>query len=221
MITMNPNTIRGLVFSQFHAKLGPIAIACTPSDLSKKVRNIVSLKSINVLTGDSEYVPKDLSIIPFPSINLKGLVKNIRKTVIGKRGNTVDSSLTLVFESSDGEILYKNISHFEKVFNQLAIAILNLKQETPQMIEEILKEFYLIFLKEIQNLAIIELAVDDNLKNNPVNNTVKLVKEIETLYTKNIQLQYENEKYKAQELQQNLINPQSKLQKTDNLSEFV
>jgi len=38
---------------------------------------MVSMKSINILAGEDGKIPSALSIIPFPSLNMKGLVKSM------------------------------------------------------------------------------------------------------------------------------------------------
>ncbi|MHA1424496.1 MAG: GTP-binding protein [Candidatus Helarchaeota archaeon] len=95
-----------------------MATVWQPDDISLDVRNLVSLKTIQILAGESGRIPKSLAIIPFPSINLKGLVKYLEIKETSKRGGGIDSSLTLLFNEADDLIFYKYIKDFEALFDE-------------------------------------------------------------------------------------------------------
>ena len=90
-----------MVFSQFNQKTGPEAVAWEPADIGFKIRDLVSMKSINMLAGEGGLVPESLAILPFPSKNLKGLIKALEIIDRTKRGGAIDSSLTVLFDEAD------------------------------------------------------------------------------------------------------------------------
>jgi small GTP-binding protein len=117
---MQKDLIKGIIYSQFDEKAGPIAKIWIPDELSLKIRNLISLKSINILAGETGAIPVSLAIIPFPSLNLKGVVKYMEIPDMTKRGKVVDSSLTLLFDEADDPIFYKYVKSFESVFKETA-----------------------------------------------------------------------------------------------------
>ncbi|MHA1264492.1 MAG: Rab family GTPase [Candidatus Helarchaeota archaeon] len=126
---MKREYIQGILYSQFDEKAGPKAEIWVPSSLSRKVQDLVSLKTINIFSGEGGIVPKSLAVIPFPSIQKKGLVKFMEIKDPERRGNAIDSSLTLLFDESDDLIFYKYIKNFESVFNQTAEKIIHLEEK--------------------------------------------------------------------------------------------
>ncbi len=73
---MYERLIKGIVFSQFNEKFGPSAIVWIPTSLPNQITDLVSMKSISIMAGEGGTVPKSLSIVPFPSVNLKVLIKS-------------------------------------------------------------------------------------------------------------------------------------------------
>jgi len=135
--------IRGIIYSQFDEKAGPMAKVWIPEQLPSKIKNLISLKSINILSGETGKVPKSLAVIPFPSLNLKGLVKYIEIPDLMVRGKVVDSSITLLFDEADDLIFYKYIKNFEAVFNQIAKKLIKVEidKRDPKLLLEELKQF--------------------------------------------------------------------------------
>ncbi|MDD1779151.1 MAG: GTP-binding protein [Candidatus Helarchaeota archaeon] len=121
--------IKGIVFSQFNEKFGPTAIVWIPATLSNQVKDLVSMKSISIMAGEGGQVPKGLTIVPFPSINLKGLIKSFEVRKDECRGGYVDCAITLLFNEVNDLIFYKYISNFEAVFEEFTIAIAQLEQK--------------------------------------------------------------------------------------------
>ncbi|HUX98145.1 MAG TPA: Rab family GTPase [Candidatus Deferrimicrobium sp.] len=144
--------IKGIIYSQFDDKAGPIPIVWVPSNISDELKNLISLKTINILAGDSEEIPESLAFIPFPSLNLKGLVKFIEIQDETRRGRTIDSSITLLFDEADDLIFYKYIKNFETIFADIAKKIINLaekKASSKKLFEEMKK-----FENEIREILI-------------------------------------------------------------------
>ncbi|TFG05535.1 MAG: GTP-binding protein [Promethearchaeota archaeon] len=155
--------VKGVIYSQFNEKAGPEAIAWDPSNLHAEIRNLVSMKSINLLAGEGGIVPKSLAILPFPSQKLKGLIRALEIKDKTKRGGAIDSSLTLLFDESDDIIFYKYIDNFEKIFTEAATTIKKLYEldpTTPQINEE-LKKFHGVILETLNDLCSAEFACEE------------------------------------------------------------
>ncbi|NVM02784.1 MAG: GTP-binding protein [Candidatus Helarchaeota archaeon] len=141
---MEKNLIKGGIYSKFHGKLGPRAIVWHPSDVSEEIRNTVSLKTINILSGEKGETPKSLAVIPFPSNNIKGLVKAIEIKDETRRGGVVDASITILFDEANDLIFYKYMSNFETVFNETSNKVIELEEsnaDKDRILAE-MKEFY-------------------------------------------------------------------------------
>lgn len=137
---MDENFIKGIVYSQFNEKFGPAAIGSVPSTLPDKIKDLVSMKSISIMTGEGYSIPKSLTIIPFPSINLKGLIKSFDIRDWKRRGGYGDCAITLLFNEANDLIFYKYITHFEEIFEESATKIAKLeevKAESAQIQEEL------------------------------------------------------------------------------------
>jgi len=160
---MEKNLIKGGIYSKFHGKLGPRAIVWHPSDISEEIRNTVSLKTINILSGEKGETPKSIAVIPFPTSNLKGLVKAIEIKDETKRGGAVDASITILFNEANDLIFYKYMSNFESIFNETVKNIMKL-EETKADKKRILKEmeeFYSKFNTILDELREAEISAQE------------------------------------------------------------
>ncbi|NVM31092.1 MAG: GTP-binding protein [Candidatus Helarchaeota archaeon] len=139
---MSTDFIKAIIYSQFEHKAGPTAIVWDPSEIPFKIRDLISLKTIQILAGEGGKVPESLAIIPFPSINSKGLVKFLEIMDMKSRGGAIDSSITLLFDEVDDVIFYKYIKNFESLFTDLAKKIIKIEEKKPdtkKITKEILK----------------------------------------------------------------------------------
>jgi small GTP-binding protein len=139
---MQKDLVKGIIYSQFDEKAGPIAKICIPEELSLKIKNLISLKSINILAGETGAIPISLAIIPFPSLNLKGIVKYMEIPDMNRRGKAIDSSLTLLFDEVDDLIFYKYIKNFESVFKDTANNLVKKevqKQDRKVILDELIR----------------------------------------------------------------------------------
>ncbi|MHA1263863.1 MAG: Rab family GTPase [Candidatus Helarchaeota archaeon] len=152
--------IKGIVFSKFDEKKGPIPVAWHPATLPLELREVVSLKSINILAGEKGMVPKSLALIPFPLYNIKGIIKTIEIPDWKHRGGHVDSSITLLFDAADDLIFYKYLKYFEPVFEKAAKKIQQLphKSEFNKILEHFQKEISEI----LKDLRLSELGSYEN-----------------------------------------------------------
>lgn len=141
---MESNIISGIVYSQFDERLGPIAVVWVPSDLSVEKLNNISLKSFNLMAAEDGLIPKSLGVIPFPSINLKGLIKSLTIKDKTRRGGSIDSAITILFKEANDVIFYKYINTFETLCNKTALRISELVENgaSKQEIQEEIKNLY-------------------------------------------------------------------------------
>jgi small GTP-binding protein len=123
---MSKELIRGIVFTDFDPEVGPNPILWVPSDLSETIRMSVSIKAITILTADQGILPTSLIIMPFPSLNLKGIIKYIEKEDERRRGGVIQSAITLLFNEIDDLIFYKYLSYLEPIFNETSQRIRNI-----------------------------------------------------------------------------------------------
>ena len=134
--------IAGMVYARFDEKSGPIPVLWSPEDLPEKVRDLISLKTINILAGEAGNIPESLAVIPFPSINLKGLVKFLEIKDDTHRGRKIEGSLTLLYDEVNDPIFYKYLENFETIFNTISakiVALEEVKSEPQQIGEEMVR----------------------------------------------------------------------------------
>ncbi len=147
--------VTGIIFSQFDEKIGPIAIAWIPPDLSKETTNLISLKSINIMSDDRGLAPKSLAVIPFPSQKLKGFIKAIVTRDRSRRGGIVDSSITVLFNEANTLVFYQYIDMLESLFNKSATKINDLieskaeQQKITDELEKLQQDIVEIFVNAI------------------------------------------------------------------------
>lgn len=137
---MDTKIIEGIIYAHFDDKFGPMAVAWTPAELSSQARDLVGLKSINIMMGEGGAVPESLAILPFPSINLKGMSRYFEISDESHRGGAKGNSLTLVFSEANDAIFYKYINNFEALFNETIneiTALVTAKVQKSRIQEEI------------------------------------------------------------------------------------
>ncbi|NVM29058.1 MAG: GTP-binding protein [Candidatus Helarchaeota archaeon] len=139
--------------------MGPEANAWFP-DLSIDIRNLVSMKSINILVGEGGLIPESLSVFPFPSLGLKGLIKSLEIKDETRRGGVIDSSLTVLYDEANDPIFYKYIDNFKVIFNKAASNIVALEEANAKRkeITDELKQFHSNLLTVLNELYEVELA---------------------------------------------------------------
>jgi small GTP-binding protein len=136
--------IVGIVYSEFDDKIGPTPISIFPSDIKRKVKNLVSLKSMSLVVGEEDFVPESLTFIPFPSINLKGIVKFLSWKDENARGGEASATISLLFEEPNDLIFYKYVTDLEFLFELAADSIIKLRlaNEDTNEIETEIKGFF-------------------------------------------------------------------------------
>lgn len=155
--------ITGIIYTRFDEKIGPKTIAWMPSNLSIDTRNRISLKSMNILTSGQGQISNSFAIIPFPSLNLKGLIKCFEIKDKAYRGGGLEGSLTLLFSKMDDPIFYKYSKNFEPFFNETIDKIIQFeKGETEkERINEEIQIFYRALTNSLEELREVEFSALD------------------------------------------------------------
>lgn len=154
-LTMAKELIKAIIFTEFDEELGPNPILWYPSDLPESFRMVVSIKSITILSADQGLMPKSLIIMPFPSLNSKGIIKYIEKEDNSRRGGVAQSSITLLFSEIDDLIFYKYLSFLEPAFNKITQEIVKIED---------IKENKEILSTQIDNLRAEILNILEDLR---------------------------------------------------------
>jgi len=159
---MEPNLIRGMLYSKFDERMGPQVVACIPSDLPEDLKNLVSLKSIDILSGERGLIPQSLAIIPFASLDLKGLIKLMEIRDATRRGGLVDSSITLLFNEANDPIFYKYMENIRPVFEEAAAKFIELEEAKTNktQISEQLNIMYVNILDILNELREVEVGTE-------------------------------------------------------------
>jgi len=143
--------------------MGPIAVVWHPENLSLQIRGLISLKTINIMIGEETPRTKSLAILPFPSLNLKGLVKFMELRDKSKRGGVIESSLTLLYDEGYDSIFYKYLSHFEDIFDTTIDKIIKIEETTKdkkQILKE-LEDFFSKATRTLEDLQSEEIATEE------------------------------------------------------------
>ena len=157
---MEAKLIKGILYTELDDEIGPNPFVWL-GDLPISVRIHISVKTITVLSGESGLIPESLVILPFPSLNLKGLIKYVKWEDESRRGGIGQGAITLLFKESDDVIFYKYLNYFNTPFEEVAEKIKHLhKSKAPrENFIDILNELSLTidqFLNELKNNEIAE-----------------------------------------------------------------
>ena len=125
---MERQIIRGIIYNNLDEEVGPNPKAYTPDNFTQINLLHVSVKTFAVLSGERGIIPESLMILPFPSLELKGLVKYIQWEDTDKRGNVGHSNIVLLFQDADDVIFYKYIKELAIPFNDITQNITFLEQ---------------------------------------------------------------------------------------------
>ncbi|KKL65273.1 hypothetical protein LCGC14_2156620 [marine sediment metagenome] len=132
---MSETIIKAFVYTSLDEIVGPKPFLWFPLDLDEAIRMGVSIKSITMLTTDQGVIPKSLVIMPFPSYNLKGIVKYIESPDDSLRGGIALSSITLLFDEADDLIFYKYMNYLDSAFSESAQKLIDLETKSAERVE--------------------------------------------------------------------------------------
>ncbi|NHI94699.1 MAG: hypothetical protein EAX96_19570 [Candidatus Lokiarchaeota archaeon] len=162
--------VRGCVYSRFE-RTGPKPIFWYPENLMETTDNNlrqIAIKTINMLAADRE-IPESSAIVPFPKIDMVGLVKFLEIPAPNERGSAKDCSLTLLFVEEADDIIHKYFDKFEPEISKCSEIISNLEKDDKESgIEDILKSFFYAFNSKLdqilipaEKLQILQKSLDD------------------------------------------------------------
>ncbi|MGV9172478.1 MAG: Rab family GTPase [Promethearchaeia archaeon] len=129
---MPEKIINGLIYTMLDEEVGPDPKLFIPSTLSEQTVLHVSVKSITILTSEQGMIPKSLTVIPFPSLNEKALIKYLQWEDKEKRGSVGNGALTLLFDEAYDIIFYKYMKDMEYLFNEAAKKIAKMEEARAQ-----------------------------------------------------------------------------------------
>ncbi|MFW9950252.1 MAG: Rab family GTPase [Candidatus Thorarchaeota archaeon] len=157
---MEVNLIKGILYTELDEEVGPNPFVWL-GEIPTSSRLHIGVKTITVLSGESGLIPESLVILPFPSLNLKGLIKYVKWDQETRRGGIGQGAITLLFKESDDVIFYKYLNFFESPFEELSgkIAAMQKSQTPRERFIDVLNDFSLTidqFLKEFKNNEITE-----------------------------------------------------------------
>lgn len=125
---MKRQIIKAIIYNHLDEELGPNPKAYLPEDFSQLNLMHISVKTFAVLTGERGLIPESLVILPFPSLQLKGLIKYIQWEDPDKRGGVGHANVSLFFEEMDDVIFYKYIKELSKPFENIVQNLIYLEK---------------------------------------------------------------------------------------------
>jgi small GTP-binding protein len=121
--------IDAILYTELDDIMGPNPVACIPDSLNEYDRMHISIKTITVLSGEKGLVPESLVILPFPSMQMKGLIKYIKWEDKQRRGGIGQSAITLLFKEMNDVIFYKYLEFLQDPFDSTAREVIRLEQQ--------------------------------------------------------------------------------------------
>ncbi|MFX1344592.1 MAG: Rab family GTPase [Promethearchaeota archaeon] len=116
---MERQIIRGIIYNTLDEQIGPNPKVYLPEDFSQLDLLHISVKTFAVLTGEGGLIPESLVVLPFPSLQLKGLTKYMQWEDPDKRGGVGHANITVLFQEMDDVIFYKYIKEISVPFNEI------------------------------------------------------------------------------------------------------
>ncbi|MHA1292152.1 MAG: Rab family GTPase [Promethearchaeota archaeon] len=141
--------ISGIIYTEFDDALGPNPVLWIPN-ISEETLMLISIKTITLLTGEESHTPKDLVIIPFPSLNSKGLTKYIEWADSNRRGGIGRAAITMMFKEFNDIIFYKYRDDLHPQFEKISAKISS--SEELRNNKENLKSELVNFFEEVKNV---------------------------------------------------------------------
>ncbi len=137
---MNDELISGYVYVEFDDIQGTLPIIWEPGAISEEIRMLVGIKAISLLTGEQGYIPHKLVVLPFPSRNLKGILKFIQWEDESRRGGIGKSVVVFLFDEIHDLIFYKYSAYLESAFEEAAedLKLWELSDPSHQYVPEVL-----------------------------------------------------------------------------------
>ncbi|TFF90601.1 MAG: GTP-binding protein [Promethearchaeota archaeon] len=160
---MDEKLISGIIYSTFDEERGPIPKIVIPADIEIQLQGAASLKSVGIMAGERNKVPESLAIIPFPSYEMKGLIKILEIRDKGRRGGVNYNSITVLFSEHNDPIFYKYFNNFDQLFAETAEKLIELEEKKVDTAElkEVLNTFKAKIKQTLTELRDLEITGDE------------------------------------------------------------
>ena len=129
MSEINSDYIVGTIYTELNEEIGPNPLYWIPKNLDPRTTMHVGIKSITLLTAEDGKIPSTLTILPFPSLKLKGIIKYLEWRDETRRGGVGLATISILINESDDLIFYKYIKELESEFEETANKLI-LMEET-------------------------------------------------------------------------------------------
>ena len=158
---MENDLINSILYINFESIDETYPTKVVPQVVNEATKTLISNKCFSLLVSENRIIPKSLLIIPFPSINLKGLIKYFEWIDETRQGGLRQAALIILFKEADDLIFYKYIEIFESLLKEFSQKISNLEIEKTDMktIDDYLKALFLetkIILEDLKNQELSE-----------------------------------------------------------------
>ncbi len=150
MSEINSDYIVGAVYAELNEEFGPNPVYWIPKNLDPRTTMHVAIKSITLLTAEDGKIPKTLTMLPFPSLKLKGLIKYLEWKDENRRGGVGITSFCLLINESDDLIFYKYIKEFESIFSEIADKLILMEEN--KRIDEVIHSELINLIQKIESL---------------------------------------------------------------------
>ncbi|MDD1778998.1 MAG: hypothetical protein LUQ65_12605 [Candidatus Helarchaeota archaeon] len=186
------NLIKALIYSKFE-DVGPMAISWFPEELDKKWLSAIALKSINLFVTEGGKVPEKLSVIPFSTIKMVGIVKCLEIKDVQARGRARDATLTILIEEENNNPILSYIDDIAYLLSHIEGRILVLEQVLSKAdkieLKNVIKESFDYIIKNFEVFQVLKQDREQFLHDPKILHLKQMISEIENLiggYVQNI-----------------------------------
>ncbi|MHA1679792.1 MAG: Rab family GTPase [Promethearchaeota archaeon] len=140
---MVKNLVKGVVYSKFDEKMGPVPWRWEAPRIPHRVLEILSTDALNLSYGNLSR-PKELAMVPLPDAGLKAWVKYMRYTDCQKRGGMCETTLSVIFDEGDDVVFYKYKEDFEEIINEYGNKIVSIEEAKNDVdaIQSLMQDFF-------------------------------------------------------------------------------
>ncbi|MFX0072671.1 MAG: Rab family GTPase [Candidatus Hermodarchaeota archaeon] len=111
---METNPISAILFIEFGESDIFLPVLEVPSVLSNEIKEHIGRKCLSILIDEKGTIPRSIAIIPFPSYNLKGMIKYM-EWEDDTKAESSRAAIAIVFKETDDLIFYKYINTFDSL----------------------------------------------------------------------------------------------------------
>jgi DNA-directed RNA polymerase subunit F len=184
--------IKALIYSKFE-DVGPLAIGWFPEDLDRNWLSAIALKSINLFVTEGGKVPEKLSVIPFSTIHMVGIVKCLEIKDATARGRARDATLTILIEEDNNNLILSYIDDIAYLLSHIEGRVLVREQVFPKAdkteLKNVIKESFDYIIKNFEVFQVLRQDREQFLHDPKILHLKQMIAEIEKLiggYVQNI-----------------------------------